>query len=136
MKFNDAFALLSLLSLFQVATCKDVEFATINVIEELPLDSNRRLADNWLLLLDTPECKEAFTTRLLKIKPVLRNVGTYSKNLAKSFKTSESTCNAITLTVGTKFDLLYHPLEKNKIELSKDGDDDMEGWLHGKKSCR
>lgn len=135
MKFNDAFALLSLFSLFQVATCKDIEFATINVIEELPLDSNRRLADNWLLVLDTPECKEAFTAAL-KIKPVLRNVGTYSKNLAKSFKTSQSTCNAITLTVGTKFDLLYHPLEKNKIELSKDGDDVIEGWLHGKKSCR
>ena len=136
MLFNDAFALLSLLSLFQVANCKNVEFATINVIEDLPLDGNRRLADNWLLLLDTPECKEEFTKGLQKVNTVLRNVGTYSKNLAKSFKTSESTCNAITLTVGTKFDLLYHPLEKNKIELSKDGDDDVEGWINGKKSCR
>ena len=136
MKFNDAFALLSLLSLSQVATCKNVEFATINVIEDLPLDSNRRLADNWLLLLDTPECREAFTKGLLKDMPVLRNIGTYSKNLAKSFETSKSTCNAITLTVGTKFDLLYHPLEKNKIELSKDGDDDVEGWIQGIKCYR
>lgn len=136
MKFNYAFGYLSHLLLLQVATCKSLEFATINIIEDLPLDSNGRLADNWLLVLDIPGCKEAFTGEWLKINPALRNIGTYSKNLSKLFKSSETTCNAFTLTAGTKFDLLHHPLEKNRIELSKTGDDDILSFIQGKRSYR
>ena len=132
MKVNDAFTFCLLLSLYQVANCAHLELATIDVIEDLPLDSNGRLADHWLLVLDTPECKETFTKAWQTANPSFRNIAAYSKNLSKAFKSSESICNAISLTVGTKPNLLFHPLENNKIELSKAGDVDIVRWIHGK----
>lgn len=132
MRFNEALVFLSFASIYQVADCEHLELATINIVEDLPLDSNGRLADNWLLVLDTPDCKEIFTKEWLRANPSFRNIAAYSKNLSKTFKGSGSTCNAVALSVGTKSDLILHPLEKNKIELSGTGDEDIVKWIHGK----
>ena len=132
MRFNEAVVLLSFASIYQVADCAHLELATINIVEDLPLDSNGRLADNWLIVLDTPECKKIFSEAWLRANPSFRNIAAYSKNLSKTFKGSESTCNAVALTAGTKSNLIPHPLEKNKIELSVTGEEDIVKWIHGK----
>lgn len=132
MRFNEAVVLLSFALIYQVADCENLELATINIVEDLPLDSNGRLADNWLIVLDTPECKEIFSKAWLRTNPSFRNIAAYSKNLSKTFKGSESICNAVALTAGTKSNLIPHPLEEKKIELSATNDEDIVKWIHGK----
>lgn len=125
-KFCTAFAIFTILSQCQTVSSNVHGPADITDLKELPQDENKRLAHNWILYLNTPECREKFHDARAMMKTRLIKMATYPKELSDQiFPDSTSTCNAVSLKIGMSPSLLLYPLERNKIDLP-DGEDDSQ----------
>lgn len=100
----------------------------------LPLDGNGRLADNWFLFLDTPECKAAFSEASILSIVRLRRIAAVSRNASRLFYPDSLTnCSAVSIGVGTNPTFFKHLLGENKLEILEE-DIDVESvaaWITG-----
>lgn len=100
----------------------------------LPLDGNGRLAENWFLFLDTPECKAAFSEASILTNTRLRRIAAVSSNASRLFyPDSLSKCSAVSIAVGTNPTFFKHLLESSKLEILEE-DIDVEtvaAWIVG-----
>ena len=110
------------------------EQPVIDDFSKLPLDSNGRLADNWLLYQDTPQCKVAFAEAFSREDVSGRQIAPCSINIIEVFFAGQGTftCSAVTLTMGTSQDLISHTLPRNMFS-TPNGiiKDDITSWIHG-----
>ena len=136
-KFRTAFAILATISQYRSVSSNIYEPAVITNLNQLPVDENKRLADNWILFLNTPECKEKFHDARAMLKSRLIKMATYPKEIAEQlFPDSTTSCNAVSLKIGMSPSLLLYPLETCKIDLP-DGEDDTEritNFVRGKEN--
>jgi hypothetical protein len=111
-----------------------VEKDIIKNITQLPLDGNGRLADNWFLILDTPECKAAFKDASTISNFRLRRFAAMSRSVSNLFyPDSVSKCTAVSIIVGTNPTFFKHLLEGSKLEIfDKEIDvDSLVAWIVG-----
>jgi hypothetical protein len=103
-------------------------------LSNLPLDSNNRLAENWLLFLDNPQCQNSVGNAWLESMSTHRNVAAYTSEISDSFfGDSRTVCNAVCLVKGTSVDLLQYALPDNMITISdgEDSDQLIFDWILG-----
>lgn len=122
-----------LLGILQI---QGIEFpeSVVTDLQNLPLDSNDRLADNWLLVLDNPHCRDSFRNALSETVTDYRKIAVYSQEISDSFfGNSETLCNAVCLVKGTSADLLQYALPSNMMVVleGQDSDGHIYDWISG-----
>jgi hypothetical protein len=118
MSFCKILAVFAALSQYLFISSAVIEKDVITDLTQLTLDDNGRLADNWFLFLDTPECKDAFSDASIISNFKLRRVAAVSKNAWKVFyPDSLSKCSVVSLVVGTSPTFFKHLLEGSKLEI-------------------
>lgn len=127
-------SLLLLLTTHQIEGSIEFPLSVIVDLSNLPLDSNNRLAENWLLFLDNPRCQYSVRKASLDASIAHRNIAAYSSEISDSiFGDSRTVCNAVYLVQGTSIDLLQYALPYNKINIShgEDSDQLILDWMIG-----
>lgn len=134
MSMSKILAAFAALSQCLVTPSELLEANIITNLSQLPRDVNGRLADNWFLFLDTPNCKNAFNDANIISNAKLRKFAAMSKNVSDVFHPdSLSTCNAVSLAIGTNPTFFQHLLPRSKLEIFDEfvNVDEIVPWITG-----